>query len=173
MGSVQIIEQHFRELREALKSVGTFATTINTIAQQTNLLALNATIEAARAGEAGRGFAVVANEVKMLADQSAKASIDIGEQLQTIDKLSRETSSATTSIASEVQSVVLRVSAIAAATSQQAATAKDVSRDVAELLSVAERTKSASHDVLEFARQTETSSLDLTTSIEDVKRAAA
>jgi Methyl-accepting chemotaxis protein (MCP) signalling domain len=173
MGSVQIIEKHFHELREALKSVGTFATTITTIAQQTNLLALNATIEAARAGEAGRGFAVVANEVKMLADQSAKASIDIGEQLQTIDKLSRETSSATTSIASEVQSVVLRVSAIAAATSQQAATAKDVSRDVAELLSVAERTKSASHDVLEFARQTETSSLDLTTSIEDVKRAAA
>jgi Methyl-accepting chemotaxis protein (MCP) signalling domain len=173
MEAVQLIEQHFRGLREALQSVGTFATTINTIAQQTNLLALNATIEAARAGEAGRGFAVVANEVKILAEQSARASVEIGGQLQAIDKLSRETSTATSSIASEVQSIVLRVSAIAAATSQQAATAKDVSQDVAALLTAAEKTRAASRDVLEVARETELSSADLTASIEEAKRVAA
>jgi PAS domain-containing protein len=173
MGAVQTIELHFRSLREALQSVGTFATTINTIAQQTNLLALNATIEAARAGEAGRGFAVVANEVKLLADQSAKASIEIGGQLQTVDNLSRETSAATGAIAREVQSIVSRVSAIAAATSQQAATAKDVSRDVAALLAAAEKTRTASRDVLQISRETELSSADLTASIEEVKRVAA
>jgi Methyl-accepting chemotaxis protein (MCP) signalling domain/PAS fold len=173
MEAVQLIEQHFQGLREALKSVGTFATTINTIAQQTNLLALNATIEAARAGEAGRGFAVVANEVKILAEQSARASVEIGGQLQAIDKLSRETSAATGFIASEVQSIVSRVSTIAAATSQQAATAKDVSQDVAALLTAAEKTRAASRDVLQVARETELSSADLTASIEEAKRVAA
>src|SRR5215212_4101010 len=70
--------------------IGEVVGLINTIAAQTNLLALNATIEAARAGEAGRGFAVVASEVKSLASQTAKATEEISEQVQDIQKVAGE-----------------------------------------------------------------------------------
>jgi methyl-accepting chemotaxis protein len=64
--------------------IGNVIKVITSIAQQTNLLALNATIEAARAGEAGKGFAVVGNEVKELAKQTARATVEIGRKIEAI-----------------------------------------------------------------------------------------
>ena len=71
-------------LAEASAQIGEIVTAIEAVAGQTNLLALNATIEAARAGEAGKGFAVVANEVKTLANQTAKATVDIRSRIESL-----------------------------------------------------------------------------------------
>ena len=78
------------ELSKAAARIGDVVELINTIAGQTNLLALNATIEAARAGEAGRGFAVVASEVKALAEQTAKATGEIGQQISGIQAATQD-----------------------------------------------------------------------------------
>ena len=82
------------ELAQAANRIGAVVELINTIAGQTNLLALNATIEAARAGEAGRGFAVVASEVKALAEQTAKATGEIGQQINGIQAATQDLVSA-------------------------------------------------------------------------------
>jgi len=118
------------ELSKAASRIGDVVELINTIAGQTNLLALNATIEAARAGEAGRGFAVVASEVKALAEQTAKATGEIGTQITGIQAATQDSVNAIKEISGTIEKLSEISSTIAAAVEEQGAATQEISRNV-------------------------------------------
>jgi methyl-accepting chemotaxis protein len=118
------------ELSKAAARIGDVVELINTIAGQTNLLALNATIEAARAGEAGRGFAVVASEVKALAQQTAKATGEIGQQITGIQAATQESVNDIRAISGTIEKLSEISSTIAAAVEEQGAATQEISRNV-------------------------------------------
>ncbi len=118
------------ELSKAAARIGDVVELINTIAGQTNLLALNATIEAARAGEAGRGFAVVASEVKALAEQTSKATDEIGQQVSGIQGATQESVGAIKDISGTIEKLAEIASAIAAAVEEQGAATQEISRNI-------------------------------------------
>jgi len=120
------------KLGDSSQSIGNVIKVISSIAQQTNLLALNATIEAARAGEAGKGFAVVANEVKELANQTAKATSEISKQIETIQEDSTSAVKAIAEITLAIEKINGFSSNIAASVEEQAATTNEVTRIVGE-----------------------------------------
>ncbi|SNR71347.1 methyl-accepting chemotaxis protein [Blastococcus mobilis] len=120
------------KLGESSAEIGNVVKVITSIAEQTNLLALNATIEAARAGEAGKGFAVVANEVKELAQETAKATEDIARRVQSIQGDTTAAVAAIEEISSIVAQISDRQTTIASAVEEQTATTNEMSRSVQE-----------------------------------------
>jgi methyl-accepting chemotaxis protein len=121
-----------QDLAKAAQRIGDVVELINNIAGQTNLLALNATIEAARAGEAGRGFAVVASEVKALAEQTAKATGEIGQQILAIQEATKESVGSIEEIGKTIASVNEIATAIAAAVEEQGMATGEIARNVQE-----------------------------------------
>ena len=117
-------------LVDAAQEIGEVVRLIGEIAEQTNLLALNATIEAARAGEAGKGFAVVASEVKSLANQTARATNDISQQVASIQGATGHAAEAIRAIGKTVGEVSEIASAIAAAMNEQGSATQEIARSV-------------------------------------------
>ncbi|WMT77776.1 methyl-accepting chemotaxis protein [Bradyrhizobium sp. Ash2021] len=130
VGQARTTNDRVSELSKAASRIGDVVELINTIAGQTNLLALNATIEAARAGEAGRGFAVVASEVKALAEQTAKATGEIGQQITGIQAATQDSVNAIKEISGTIERLSEISSTIAAAVEEQGAATQEISRNV-------------------------------------------
>ncbi len=124
--------QTVSKLGESSVEIGNVIKVITSIAQQTNLLALNATIEAARAGEAGKGFAVVANEVKELAKQTAQATEDISQKIETIQGDTQDSVQAIGQISEIIGQINDIQSTIASAVEEQSATTAEIARNVNE-----------------------------------------
>lgn len=141
-------------LSEAAGRIDGVVRLINDIAEKTNLLALNATIEAARAGEAGKGFAVVASEVKTLAEQTARATGSISEQVSGIQGATGKAVSAMTAIGSVIREMNEISTAIAAAMEEQRAAAEEITRSAQEAAGGARRVSQAIQGVDAAASET-------------------
>jgi methyl-accepting chemotaxis protein len=137
------------ELAKAAARIGDVVELINTIAGQTNLLALNATIEAARAGEAGRGFAVVAQEVKALAEQTAKATGEISQQISGIQAATQESVGAIKEIGDTIGRMSEIASTVASAVEEQGTATQEISRNVQQ---AAHGTQQVSANIVDVQR---------------------
>jgi methyl-accepting chemotaxis protein len=142
------------ELAKAAARIGDVVELINTIAGQTNLLALNATIEAARAGEAGRGFAVVASEVKALAEQTAKATGEISQQINGIQAATQQSVGAIKEIGDTIGRMSEIASTIASAVEEQGAATQEISRNVQHAAHGTQQVSSNIADVQRGASET-------------------
>ena len=158
------------ELSKAAARIGDVVELINTIAGQTNLLALNATIEAARAGEAGRGFAVVASEVKALAEQTAKATGEIGQQISGIQAATQESVGAIKEISGTIERLSEISSTIAAAVEEQGAATQEISRNVQQAAAGTEQVSSNITDVQRGAGETGSASSQVLSAAQSLSR---
>jgi methyl-accepting chemotaxis protein len=165
-------QETIRGLTESTARIGDVVHLISNIAGQTNLLALNATIEAARAGESGRGFAVVAGEVKVLAAQTAKATAEIGSQIETVRGATEQTIGAMTEIGGIIGKINEVTAAISAAVEQQSATTREIAASIQSVSHVTADTAHAMEHVVAVADAADAASRDVTKGAEGISNEA-
>lgn len=154
-------QESIRSLGESTSRIGDVVSLISEIAGQTNLLALNATIEAARAGDAGKGFAVVAGEVKALAAQTAKATTEIGGQIDTVRRATEATILAMAEIGGMIRQMDEVSTTIAAAVEEQSVTTRGIATSVQAVSDATVQSVRAMGHVVEVADQAGAASKDV------------
>ena len=170
VGQARNTTDRVSELSKAAARIGDVVELINTIAGQTNLLALNATIEAARAGESGRGFAVVASEVKALAEQTAKATGEIGEQISGIQIATQQSVGAIREISGTFEKLSDISSAIAAAVEEQGMATQEISYNVEQAARGTRQVSSGITDVQRGASETGSASSQVFSAAQTLSR---
>ena len=144
-------------MSDSSNAIGNVIKVINSIAEQTNLLALNATIEAARAGDAGRGFAVVANEVKELAKETARATVEIQNKIGSIQDDSINATEAINNIGKIITEINGIQTSIASAIEQQSTTVHEIARTVQDVSTGSSEIAMSIAEVAEASRETDRS----------------
>ncbi len=157
-------------LAQAANKIGEVVALITDIAEQTNLLALNATIEAARAGDAGKGFAVVASEVKNLANQTAKATDEIGAQIAGIQTATQEAVAAIESITQTISKINEVNSGVASAVEEQGAATQEIARNVEQAAAGTHEVSSNIAGVSQAANDTGTAAGQIKTAAGELSR---
>ena len=160
-------------LAQAAERIGVVVSLITDIAAQTNLLALNATIEAARAGDAGKGFAVVAGEVKLLANQTAKATEEISQQVASIQSATGNSVQAIEKVRGIISGISEISTTIAGAIEQQTTAAQEISSNIQQAALGASAVTHNIVGVQEVASETGSAAIQLQASAHDLAERTA